>query len=63
MIGPPVGALLATHSYELLFVAEGAAFLLVRLVTARMLPRFRSTRSFLGARDGPWPSLRADRST
>ena len=30
VIGPPVGALLATHSYELLFVAEGAAVLLVR---------------------------------
>ena len=46
VIGPPVGALLATHSYELLFVAEGAAILLVRLVTSRMLPVPRSTRSF-----------------
>lgn len=39
VVGPPVGALLATTSYELLFVGEGLAVLVVRLVTGWLLPR------------------------
>ena len=68
VIGPPVGALLATHSYELLFVAEGAAVLLVRLVTSRMLPR-SAVHAVAPSREvaeehahGLWRSLRANPS-
>lgn len=39
VVGPPIGALLATTSYELLFVGEGLAVLVVRLVTGWLLPR------------------------
>ena len=62
VIGPPVGALLATHSYELLFVAEGAAVLLVRLVTSRMLPR-SAVHAVVPEEHahGLWRSLRANR--
>ena len=63
VIGPPVGALLATHSYELLFVAEGAAVLLVRLVTSRMLPR-SAVHAVVPEEHahGLWRSLLANRS-
>ena len=38
VIGPPLGALLATWSYDALFVADGLMLLTVRLVLAPLLP-------------------------
>jgi MFS family permease len=38
VIGPPIGALLAVHSFTAMFVLQGALLLVVRGVTARWLP-------------------------
>jgi len=62
VIGPPVGALLATYSYELLFVAEGCMILVVRQLTARMLPRDAGRRVVVDRQaHGLWRSLRSNR--
>lgn len=63
VIGPPIGALLATHSYELLFVAEGSMILLVRMVTSRRLPHSAvRTVDVDDNAHGLWQSLRGNRS-
>ena len=60
VIGPPLGALLATWSYDALFVVDGLMLLVVRFALAPLLPEVapsaeRPTTGFLAA-------LRADRS-
>jgi MFS family permease len=70
VIGPPLGALLSTYSFTLLFVLDGAVTLVVRSVTARLLPAeppvdtgHRSAAGLGGTRRaGLWRSLRADRA-
>ncbi|HEV7145367.1 MAG TPA: MFS transporter [Pedococcus sp.] len=63
VIGPLVGALLISHSFTALLVADGAATLVVRGVTARLLPREEAHRV---AREptthGLWRSVLADRA-
>lgn len=39
VLGPPLGALLVTWSYEAMFVVDGLAIVLVRLALSRALPR------------------------
>ncbi len=39
VVGPPLGALLVTWSYEAMFVVDGLAVVLVRVVLSRALPR------------------------
>ncbi|MEV6524780.1 MFS transporter [Longispora sp. NPDC051575] len=39
VLGPPLGAVLASHSYTWMFVVDGLVTLAVRSVTVRMLPR------------------------
>lgn len=62
VIGPPVGALLSTYSFSWLFVLDGALTLLVRAVTARLLPAdpARPSRQGTGLPD-LWRAVRADR--
>lgn len=69
VIGPPLGALLVAWSYEALFVVDGLAVVLVRLVLSRVLPREApvdgpgaGAAAETDARPGLWRSLRADRS-
>lgn len=63
VIGPPVGALLVADHFTWLFVADGVVTLVVRAVTARMLPREPPAAAAGPAhRLGLWSSLRADRA-
>ena len=59
VIGPPLGALLLSWSYEALFVVDGLMVLLVRFALAPVLPRDDHVRA-AGA-GGLWRALRADR--
>lgn len=62
VIGPPLGALLSTYDFSLLFVIDGVVTLAVRAVTARMLPAEPSTSRAAARPRALWPCLRADRS-
>ncbi|MBB5867748.1 MFS family permease [Allocatelliglobosispora scoriae] len=66
VIGPPLGALLATHHFAALFVIDGIVTLLVRAVTARMLPAEPASTRLATAPGvekpaGLWRGIRADR--
>ncbi|MEW1955102.1 MFS transporter [Terrabacter sp. NPDC080008] len=61
VIGPPVGALLATRGYDLLFVVDGVLALVLRHATSRLLPPGGPVRRPDGAPAGLWRALRADR--
>jgi MFS family permease len=62
VVGPLVGALLISHSFTALLVADGAATLVVRAVTARLLPREQDHRvSREPTAHGLWRSVTADR--
>ncbi|MFB9234886.1 MFS transporter [Plantactinospora siamensis] len=62
VIGPPLGALLSTYGFTWLFVVDGAVTLVVRLVTARLLPTEPAPAARPDGRGRPalWPALRAD---
>ncbi|MFL6072202.1 MAG: MFS transporter [Mycobacteriales bacterium] len=64
VIGPPLGALLSSSSFTLLFVLDGAVTLVVRSITARLLPAEPPAPRTGGRRDatGFLRSLRADRA-
>jgi MFS family permease len=62
VIGPPVGALLATHGYDTLFVLDGALTLVLRHVTSRFLPDEAPVVRQPDARAGLWRAVRSDRS-
>ncbi|GAB3982489.1 MFS transporter [Plantactinospora veratri] len=62
VIGPPVGALLSTYSFSWLFVLDGVCTLLVRAVTARLLPADPPRPDHRhGAAPALWRAVRADR--
>lgn len=62
-IGPPLGALLLTHSFTTLFVVQGAARLLVLGVTARLLPTEEHPPAAVPATGrGLWRSVLRDRA-
>lgn len=62
VVGPPLGALLSAYSFPVLFVVDGVVTLLVRAVTARLLPRDAQPVARDHKKGGLWRNLRADRS-
>ncbi len=62
VVGPPLGALLVTWSYDALFVADGLGVVLVRLALSRVLPADSPAPDRPSSRDGLWRSVRADTS-
>jgi MFS family permease len=58
VIGPPLGALLAAHSYDALFVVDGVLTLALRHVTSRFLPQEAPVRAVAGDAHGLWASVR-----
>ena len=62
VIGPPVGALLATHGYDTLFVVDGVLTLVLRHATSRFLPDEAPVAAEPDAPAGLWRAVRADRS-
>jgi predicted MFS family arabinose efflux permease len=61
VLGPPLGALLVTWSYEAMFVVDGLATILVRLALSRVLPKDAPDVVEHGGH-GLWRAVRADRS-
>lgn len=61
VIGPPLGALLATRGYDLLFVVDGVLTLVLRHATSRLLPPGGPVQRQDGAPAGLWRALRVDR--
>jgi nitrite reductase/ring-hydroxylating ferredoxin subunit len=62
VIGPPVGALLAGHGYDTLFVIDGVLTLVLRHVTSRFLPDDAPVAPAPDAPAGLWRAVRGDRS-
>jgi MFS family permease len=62
VLGPPLGALLVTWSYDAMFVVDGLAVVLVRLVLGRVLPRDAPDVRERTPGPGLWRTVRADRS-
>ncbi|WP_344255469.1 MFS transporter [Terrabacter carboxydivorans] len=62
VIGPPLGALLATRGYDTLFVLDGVLTLVLRHVTSRFLPDEAPVTRAEGAPTGLWRAVRGDRS-
>jgi MFS family permease len=62
VIGPPLGALVVTQSYEALFVVDGLMMLAIRFAVAPMLPRDEPPPAQQGPTVGLWQALRADRA-
>lgn len=60
VIGPPLGAVLLSQSYDLLFVVDGAMILLVRFVLAPVLPRDEPQPTAERPTTGLLAALRAD---
>jgi MFS family permease len=61
VLGPPLGALLVAHSYDALFLVDGALTVLVAVAVAAVLPHDEPAGA---VSDGPglWSALRADRA-
>jgi MFS family permease len=62
VIGPPVGALLATRGLDALFVVDGVLTLVLRHATSRFLPEQAPVVREPTAPAGLWHAVRADRS-
>lgn len=63
VLGPPLGALLVTWSYDAMFVVDGLAVVLVRFALSRVLPRDAPHAvADPGPRPGLLSTLRGDRS-
>jgi MFS family permease len=62
VIGPPIGALLATGHFTTLFVADGIVTLVVRAVTARLLAAEPAPAPATGKPARLWAGVVADRS-
>lgn len=62
VIGPPIGALLAVHSFTAMFVLQGALLLAVRALTARWLPAAPQPGPPTSAVPGLLRSVLADRT-
>lgn len=61
VLGPPVGALIISQSYDALFVVDGLMTLAVRFVVTPFLPRDAPHQGGPAPRGGMWRVLRADR--
>ncbi|MGO4599505.1 MFS transporter [Terrabacter sp. 2RAF25] len=62
VIGPPLGALLASRGYDALFVIDGVLTLVLRHVTSRFLADEAPVLRDPAAPSGLWRAVRADRS-
>jgi hypothetical protein len=63
VLGPPIGALIVSQSYEALFVVDGVMTLAIRFLVAPMLPRAPAATAVPHEdRVGLWRALRADRA-
>ncbi len=63
VIGPLLGALVFTWSYDALFILDGLAVLAIRVALSRALPKEPATEIVdEGPRPGLWRTVRADRS-
>jgi MFS family permease len=63
VLGPPIGALIVSQSYEALFVVDGVMTLAIRFLVAPMLPRAPAAPAVPHEdRVGLWGALRADRA-
>jgi MFS family permease len=63
VLGPPIGALIVSQSYEALFVVDGVMTLAIRFLVAPMLPRAPAAPAVPHEdRVGLWRALRADRA-
>jgi MFS family permease len=64
VIGPPLGALLVAWSYDAMFVVDGLAVVLIRLVLSRVLPAEAPAAAGAAgpAGHGLWCAVRADRA-
>jgi len=62
VIGPPIGALLATGHFTTLFVVDGIVTLIVRTATARLLPEEPAPATTPDKPARLWASVVADRS-
>ena len=62
VIGPPMGALLATRGYDTLFVVDGVVTLVLRQATSRLVPDEAPVVREPGAPAGLWRAVRTDRS-
>jgi predicted MFS family arabinose efflux permease len=62
VLGPPIGALLVTWSYDAMFVADGLAVLLIRLVLSRVLPHEVPAPAAEGSHPSMLRAVRGDRS-
>lgn len=58
VIGPPLGALLAAHSYDALFVVDGVLTLALRHITSHFLPEEAPVPPPAGDAHGLWASVR-----
>ena len=61
VIGPPLGALLASRGYDALFVVDGVLTLVLRHATSRFLPDQAPVQRDAAAPSGLWRAVRADR--
>lgn len=62
VIGPLLGALIITWSYDAMFVLDGFAVLAVRVALSRALPHEIQVEDDDGPKPSVWQALRADRS-
>jgi len=62
VVGPPLGALLLTYGYDVLFVVDGVTALLIRQIVGRVLPREPAREPAATAGQGLWATVRSDRS-
>jgi len=61
VVGPPLGALLVSWSYDAMFVVDGVVVVLVALVLRRVLPADTAAPAPSPTGHGLWRSVRADR--
>lgn len=62
VIGPLLGALVITWSYDAMFVLDGLAVLAIRVALSRALPHEVRVEDDHGPKPSLWQALRADRS-
>jgi MFS family permease len=62
ILGPPMGALISTHSWTALFLIDGLALVATRMILAPVLPRRAPVEHTSESKAGLFAALRADRS-
>ena len=62
IVGPPMGALISTHSWTALFLVDGLSLVAIRIILAPVLPRRAPVERTSQSKVGLFAALRADRS-